>query len=141
MPDDPFEEREYEPQEEEARSDSGESFVTIEISSLSIFTHHGATKAEQDTGQRLVFDISLDLDECDATVTDRLEDTVDYGAVCDAVVYAATERSYRTLERLCTTIADMLIQRFGASGVVVRAAKPEPPLPVAVEEVSVEVSR
>jgi dihydroneopterin aldolase len=141
MPDDAFEEREYEEQEEESRSESGESFVTVEITNLSVFTRHGVTKAEQDTGQRLVFDISLDLEECDATVTDRIEDTVDYGDVCDAVVFVATERSYRTLERLCTAVADMLVQRFGAAGVMVRAAKPEPPLPVAVEEVSVEVSR
>jgi dihydroneopterin aldolase len=141
MADDPYEGREYEEQEEESRSDAGDSYVTVEITNLSVFTHHGVTKAERDTGQRLIFDISLDLEDCDATVTDRLEDTVDYGAVCDSVVYAATERSYRTLERLCTAIAELLVQRFGAAGVVVRAAKPEPPLPVAVEEVSVEVSR
>jgi 7,8-dihydroneopterin aldolase/epimerase/oxygenase len=138
-----FEGQEYEEQEEqeEARAEPGDSYVTIEIGSLSVFTHHGATKAEQETGQRLVFDISLDIEDCDATVTDRLEDTIDYGAVCDAVTYVATERSYHTLERLCTAIADMLVERFGASGVLVRATKPEPPLPVAVEEVSVEVSR
>jgi dihydroneopterin aldolase len=140
--DDHYEGPEYEEQEEEgARAEPGDSYVTVEITSLSVFTHHGATKAEQDAGQRLVFDISLDLEDCDATVTDRLEDTVDYGAVCDAVTYVATERSYRTLERLCTAIADMLVERFGATGVVARATKPEPPLPVAVEEVSVEVSR
>jgi dihydroneopterin aldolase len=139
---DQFEGREYEePEDGAARPDPGDSYVTVEISSLSVFTHHGVTKAEQDTGQRLVFDISLDLEDCDATVTDRLEDTVDYGAVCDAVTYVATERSYRTLERLCTAVADMLLERFGATGVVVRATKPEPPLPVAVEEVSVEVTR
>jgi dihydroneopterin aldolase len=138
-----FEGQDYEEQEEqeEARAEPGDSYVTIEIGSLSVFTHHGATKAEQETGQRLVFDISLDIEDCDATVTDRLEDTIDYGAVCDAVTYVATERSYHTLERLCTAIADMLVDRFGASGVLVRATKPEPPLPVAVEEVSVEVSR
>jgi dihydroneopterin aldolase len=133
-----YEERE---EQEEARSEPGDSYVTVEISSLSVFTHHGATKAEQETGQRLVFDVSLDIEDCDATVTDRVEDTIDYGAVCDAVTYVATERSYRTLERLCTAVADMLVERFGASGVLVRATKPEPPLPVAVEEVSVEVSR
>ena len=138
-----FEGREYEEreEEEEARSEPGDSYVTVEISSLSVFTHHGVTKAEQDTGQRLVFDITLDVEDCYATATDRLEDTIDYGAVCDMVTYVATERSYKTLERLCTAIADGLVERFGATGVVVRATKPEPPLPVAVEEVSVEVSR
>ena len=137
-----FEGREYpEREEEESRQEAGDSYVTVEISSLSVFTHHGVSKAERETGQRLVFDISLDLEDCDATITDRIEDTIDYGAVCDAVTYMATERSYHTLERLCTAIADMLVERFGASGVVVRATKPEPPLPVAVEEVSIEVSR
>jgi len=136
-----FEERDYEEREEEAHEEAGDSYVTVDIGSLSVFTHHGVTSAERETGQRLVFDITLDLEDCDATVTDRVEDTIDYGAVCDAVTYIATERSYHTLERLCATIADVLIERFGASGVVVRATKPEPPLPVAVEEVSVEVSR
>ena len=137
-----FEGREFEEQEsEDSRAEPGDSYVTVEITSLSVFTHHGVTNAERETGQRLVFDLSLDLEDCDATITDRIEDTIDYGAVCDAVTYVATERSYRTLERLCSAIADMLMERFGANGVVVRATKPEPPLPVAVEEVSVEVSR
>jgi dihydroneopterin aldolase len=137
-----YEGREFEEQESEgSRAEPEDSYVTVEITSLSVFTHHGVTSAERETGQRLVFDVSLDLEDCDATVTDRIEDTIDYGAVCDAVTFVATERSYRTLERLCTAIADMLVERFGANGVVVRATKPEPPLPVAVEEVSVEVSR
>jgi dihydroneopterin aldolase len=135
-----YEDREY-GEREEARRESGDSYVTVEISSLSLFTHHGVTKAEQETGQRLVFDITLDLEDCDATITDRVEDTIDYGAVCDTVASVATERSYRTLERLCAEIADALVDRFGATGVVVRVTKPEPPLPVAVEEVSVELSR
>ena len=132
-----WEGREHEDQE----VDSSDSFVTVEISGLSLFTHHGATVAEQETGQRLIFDISLEIEDCDATLTDRLEDTIDYGAVCDTVTYIATERSYRTLERVCTAVADMVEERFGASGVVVRATKPEPPIPLPVEEVSVEVSR
>jgi dihydroneopterin aldolase len=133
-----FEGREYEEQEE---VDSSESFVTVEITGLSLFTHHGVTDAEQQTGQRMVFDISFDVEDCDATITDRLEDTIDYAAVCQAVALVATERSYRTLERVCTAVADMLEERFSASGITVRAAKPEPPIPLPVEEVSVEVSR
>ena len=43
----------------------------------------------------------FDVPDCDAVLTDRLEDTVDYAEVCDIVALAATERSYRTLERLC----------------------------------------
>ena len=131
----------FEGQEYEDREVSSDHSVTVEISGLSIFTHHGVSDSEQLTGQRLVFDITFQVEGCDATVTDRLEDTIDYAAVCDAVELVATERSYRTLERLCTAVADMLEEHFGARGLVVRATKPEPPIPLRVDEVSVEVTR
>jgi dihydroneopterin aldolase len=112
----------------------------IEIRGLSIYTHHGVTDAEQEVGQRLEFDISFDVPDCDAVLTDRIEDTVDYGEVCDLVALAATERSYRTLERLCAVVAERLAERYGCESVRVRAAKPEPPLPMSLREVAVEVS-
>ena len=75
--------------------------------------------------------MSLDAPDCDAVLTDRLDDTIDYAEACDIVVLAATERSYRTLERLCQVVAERLMERFGSETVRVRAAKPEPPLPLA----------
>jgi 7,8-dihydroneopterin aldolase/epimerase/oxygenase len=114
--------------------------VDVEIRGLSIFTHHGVTEAERETGQRLEIDVSFDVPDCDAVLTDRLEDTVDYAEVCDIVALGATERSYKTLERLCQVIAERLMERFSCESVRVRAAKPEPPLPLAVEQVAVEVA-
>ena len=46
---------------------------------LSLYTHHGVSAAEREVGQRLVLDLRLEVGECDATVTDLVEDTVDYG--------------------------------------------------------------
>jgi dihydroneopterin aldolase len=119
--------------------EAAEPAVTIEITGLSLYTHHGVGAAEREVGQRLVFDISFEVGECDATVTDRVEDTVDYADVCQQVALAAQERSYKTLERLCSAIADKMIDRYDAETVTVRATKPEPPIPLPVEEVSVEV--
>ena len=135
-------EREPEDEFEDVGDDDGDETaptVTIEISGLSLYTRHGVSDAEQEIGQRLVFDVVFELDECDATVTDRVEDTIDYGAVCEQIALAAQERSYRTLERLCAAVADRMIDRFGAESVRVKAAKPEPPIPLPVDEVSVEV--
>lgn len=123
----------------EAHGDGTDSSVEVEIRGLSIYTHHGVTDAEREIGQRLEIDVSFDVPDCDAVLTDRLEDTVDYSEVCDIVALGATERSYRTLERLCHVIGERLMERFTCESVRVRAAKPEPPLPVAVEEVAVEV--
>ena len=119
--------------------DASEPLVTIEIVGLSLYTHHGVEAAEREVGQRLVFDLSFDLSDCDATVTDRVEDTIDYAEVCQQVALAAQERSYKTLERLCSAVADRMMDRYNADAVTVRATKPEPPIPLPVEEVTVEV--
>jgi dihydroneopterin aldolase len=121
--------------------EASEPEVTIEISGLSLFTHVGVTAAEREVGQRLLLDLRLDVGECDATITDRIEDTVDYAQVCDAANLVAQQRTYKTLERLCAAIAERLLDRFEANAVWVKAAKPEPPLPLPVTEVSVEVWR
>jgi dihydroneopterin aldolase len=121
--------------------DGPEVGVTIEIVGLSLYTHHGVSAAEREIGQRLVLDVRFDVGEVDALVTDRVEDTVDYGEVCHEIALVAQQRSYKTLERLCAVIADRLASRFGAESVTVKAAKPEPPIPLPVEEVSVEVWR
>jgi dihydroneopterin aldolase len=115
--------------------------VTIEISGLSLYTHHGVTAAEREVGQRLLLDLRLDVGECDATLTDRVEDTIDYGHVCELAALVAQQRSYKTLERLCAAIADRLLDQYSCNAVWVKAAKPEPPLALPVTEVSVEVWR
>jgi dihydroneopterin aldolase len=135
-PDDPDEDDDLDDDDE---NEPSEPLVTIEIVGLSLYTHHGVEQAEREVGQRLVFDLSFDLSQCDATVTDRVEDTIDYADVCQQVALAAQERSYKTLERLCSAIADRMMDRYDADAVTVRATKPEPPIPLPVEEVTVEV--
>jgi dihydroneopterin aldolase len=114
--DDDFDLNDDEVEEDEA----SEPEVTIEVS--------GVTAAEREVGQRLLLDIRLDAGECDATITDRIEDTIDYGQVCEVANLVAQQRSYRTLERMCAAIADRLLGQFQARAVWVKAAKPEPPL-------------
>ncbi|HEU4905030.1 MAG TPA: dihydroneopterin aldolase [Solirubrobacterales bacterium] len=126
---------------DEPQGNGIESRVEVDLRGISIYTHHGVSDAEQEVGQRLEFDLSFDVPDCDAVLTDRIEDTVDYGDVCDIVALAATERSYRTLERLAQVVGERLIERYGCDSVRVRAAKPEPPLPLSIQEVGVEVTQ
>ncbi len=137
----PEEPDDFDDVDDEDEESHSEPEVSIEISGLSLFTHVGVTAAEREVGQRLILDLRLVVGDCDATVTDRVEDTIDYGAVCDAANLVAQQRTYRTLERLCAAIAERLIDHFGAQSVWVKASKPEPPLPFALSEVSVEVWR
>ena len=140
-PDDDAEDYDDDDLTDDEESEGPEVGVTIEIVGLSLYTHHGVTAAEREIGQRLVLDVRFDVGEPDALVTDRVEDTVDYGEVCQVIALIAQQRSYKTLERLCAVIADRLASQFGADSVTVKASKPEPPIPLPVEEVSVEVWR
>ena len=133
-------EDEYDGEDEDDEA-APQTEVTIEVTGLSLYTHHGVSEAEREVGQRLVLDLRLEVGESDATVTDMVEDTVDYGVVCERVALVAQQRSYKTLERLCSAIADRLLSDFDADEVWVKATKPEPPIALPVEAVSVEVWR
>jgi dihydroneopterin aldolase len=132
---------EYDEVDEGDEEGHPEPEVTIEISGLSLYTHIGVSDAERELGQRLLVDLRIDAGDVDATVTDRIEDTIDYGQVCQTVNLVAQQRTYKTLERLCSAIADRVIEQYGAHAVWVKAAKPEPPMALPVSEVSVEVWR
>lgn len=135
-------EDEFDEDDDEEEDDSHpEPEVTIEISGLSLYTHMGVSAAEREIGQRLLVDLRLDVAECDATVTDRIDDTVDYGEVCQLVWLIAQQREYRTLERFCAAVADRLIERYELYSVWVKASKPEPPIALSIGEVAVEVWR
>jgi dihydroneopterin aldolase len=127
--------------EDDEEHEDGLETVTIEITGLSLYTHHGVSEAEREVGQRLMIDLRLDVGETDATVTDRIEDTVDYAEVCQLVALIAQQRSHKTLERLCSTIAERLLADYELEGIWVKATKPEPPIALPVDEVSVEVWR
>src|SRR5256885_8195717 len=106
-PDDLDEER-YDDEDDER----AETVVTIEITGLQLFTHHGVTAAEREVGQRLVLDLRLDVGESDAAGTDLVEDTIAYAQVCQLVALVAPQRSFKTLERPCAAIAERLISDF-----------------------------
>jgi len=114
--------------------------ATIRLSGVSVHTNHGVSEAEREIGQRMVFDLTLELETCGATATDELDGTVDYGAVTEALVESATAKNHLTLERLTTVIAGRMLELFPVRRVTVRASKPEPPIPVVMDGASVEVS-
>lgn len=115
--------------------------VMVEIRGLSLYTHHGVEESEREVGQRILIDLRIEVGACDATVTDDVGDTVDYADVCTTVALVAQQRSYRTLERLCSAVADRILDQYDAEAVWVKICKPEPPIPLPVEDVGVELWR
>jgi dihydroneopterin aldolase len=96
--------------------------ITVELRGLCVFGRHGVREHEQRDGQDFLFDVDLAVGE--RGVSDRLEDAVDYSAVARAVQDVSDARRYDLLEALATAIADDLLARFQAEGVLVRVTKP-----------------
>jgi dihydroneopterin aldolase len=120
---------------------SGPADVLVELRGLSAYGAHGVSDAEREVGRRIVLDISFTVPASGAVETDELDGTVDYGAVATLAAGIVTDRTCKTLERLCALIADEIEARYDVVAISVRAAKPEPPIPEAIGEVAVTLRR
>jgi dihydroneopterin aldolase len=115
--------------------------VNIEISGLSLFAHHGATEAEQRTGQRFLLDIWLEA-EVPGARSDKLEETVDYSEVTAVVQAAFLERRFNLIEAAAAHVASTILARFPQVGMVrVTVKKPAAPVPAVIDHVSATVER
>jgi dihydroneopterin aldolase len=115
--------------------------MTIELSSLVVFGHHGYLEAERRLGQRFLVDLWADVPET-AGASDDLDDTVDYRKLAALVreVFAGPERLL--LEGLAGAVADGVMERFPAvEGVRVRVRKPDVVLEPPVEHAALIVER
>jgi dihydroneopterin aldolase len=95
--------------------------VSIHLSGLEVFGHHGATEAERRAGRTLLFD--LDLGVPGDALSDDLARAVDYDRVAELVRDVSTRREFRLLEALAGAVADAIRERFPVESVAVRVRK------------------
>lgn len=114
----------------------------IELRGLRLTGIVGVLPHERVTPQPLEVDLDLHLDLAVAAASDDLRDTVDYGAVCDAVEAVVTSTSFELLEALVERIATAVLdadERLG--GVTVALRKLEPPTSQQLATSGVRVTR
>ena len=113
----------------------------IVISGLREMGVHGVLPEEQVRPQPFEIDIELSVDVSAAGASDDLDDTVDYGAVCDAVGRVVASEQYRLLERLASRIAEVCRADPRVIGAIVEVRKLHPPVRAMVNYVGVRVER
>jgi len=102
---------------------------------------HGVLPEEKVRAQPFEVDVELDVDLRAAGATDALDDTVDYGALCEAIRAVVATEQHELLERMATRIADLCRADPRVTGAAVTVRKLRPPVPVAVEHVAVRIER
>jgi dihydroneopterin aldolase len=115
--------------------------VTIELTGLVLFGHHGYLEEERRLGQRFLVDLRVDVGDA-AVTSDDIDETVDYRLLAALVreVFAGPERLL--LESLGGAVVDGILDRFPAvSRARVRVRKPDVVLDPPVEHAAVVVER
>ena len=113
----------------------------IKIARLREMGVHGVLPEEQSRPQPFEVDVELLIDAIPSGISDDLDDTVDYGAVCEAVSRVVTSESYALLERLAARIVEVCQGDDRVKGVVVEVRKMNPPVRALVEHVGVRIER
>jgi len=102
---------------------------------------HGVLPEEQVRAQPFEVDAVLTVDLHRAAETDVLADTVDYGAIIDAIARVITNEHHQLLERLADRIAVVCRSDARVQQVAVTVRKLRPPVAAAIEHVAVEIVR
>ena len=84
----------------------------------------GLHESELHQAQPLVIDVHAGLARSHACDTDRIIDTIDYGAVCERLRRLLAEHRLQLLEAFAEAIAAIVIHEFGAAWVRVKVVKP-----------------
>ena len=85
---------------------------TIFIKGLSIHARHGYLDYEAEVGQRFVIDLELTADIADASISDKLSDTVSYANVVAVATAAFKDANYKLLERAAGAVAEAVLSAF-----------------------------
>jgi dihydroneopterin aldolase len=115
--------------------------MRVFIEGLEFYAYHGVPDAEQAIGHRYELDIELQVSQ-NASETDNIADTVDYGVVAQFAMEVGQSNQFRTLERLADELCKRLLdQHERILSVSVTVKKPLPPAPVIVKAVGVQSTR
>ncbi len=113
----------------------------IRLTGLRVRGHHGVLPAERRDGQDFVVDVALSLDLRAAGGSDDLADTVDYGALAQALAEVVEGEPLDLLEALAGRLAEVCLSDRRVGSVEVTVHKPAAPLGRAFSDVSVTVVR
>lgn len=113
----------------------------IAITGLRVFGRHGVLPHEEVEGQVFVVDVRLSLDLAAAGRTDRLSDTIDYGALARVVHDRVASERWDLIERVAERVAEVALEDPRVDEVEVTVHKPDAPISLEFDEVAVTIRR
>jgi dihydroneopterin aldolase len=113
----------------------------IELRGLTVRGRHGVFEHERRDGQDFVVDLTVWLDLAPAAASDRLTDTLDYGALAQRAAAIVGGEPCDLIEAVAGRIADDVLTDRRVRAVQVRVHKPQAPIPLQFADVAVVLRR
>lgn len=114
----------------------------IIIENLKIFAHHGVYWEENEKGQNFYVNAVLETDTRTAGIMDDLDLSTNYGEICTFLNHFLRANTYSLIETVAEKAAEALLLRFSlVRRVTLEVRKPEAPIPLPFESVSVKITR
>lgn len=101
----------------------------IQLRGLRLTCICGALPEEQERRQPYEFDVDIVAGPLAATVTDALDDTIDYGAVLARIEAVTATESFQLFERMATRVAEAILEDGRIDEVTIEVRKLRPPVP------------
>jgi FolB domain-containing protein len=95
----------------------------IAIVDLEVFYSVGVTDEERAKPQRLLLTVDMSLDFTSASVSDRLERTINYQNVAEHLLKFGEGRKWKLVEKLVANLADWIMTEYKPEAVMVEAKK------------------
>lgn len=119
----------------------GHSLDRLALRGLRAVGHHGVFEHERRDGQEFVIDVELGIDTRAAASADDLSATVDYGGLAERLHAAVASDPVDLIETLAQRLADICLAEQPTAWVEVTVHKPEAPITVTFDDVSLTIHR
>ncbi|OXN00732.1 2-amino-4-hydroxy-6-hydroxymethyldihydropteridine diphosphokinase [Bifidobacterium vansinderenii] len=114
---------------------------SIRLTGIRAEATHGVLDFEHVEPQPFIVDATMFLDLSEAGRTDDLTATVDYGQIAQRIVNVIEGEHVDLIERLAAKIADSILLSHRVRRVIVTVHKPNAPITVPFDDVSVTIER
>ena len=113
----------------------------IEIRGIAGFGFHGLFEHERVNGQQFSVDLKIELYNNAASMSDDINDAVDYSKVIRVVHQLIVGEPVNLIERLAELIAREILKTFEALSVEVTVHKANAPVGLPVEYIAIRILR
>lgn len=112
------------------------------LKDLELFGFHGVYDEEKSLGQKFLIDMDISIDLSHAGESDNLNETINYGKLCQELQEIFTKNKYKLLEKATTVLCDYILMNYTeVTDVEITLKKPWAPIHLPIKYPAVKIKK